>query len=63
MVKKSSASTISDSKGDSLNDAKLDRQFGLLGATSLVVGGVIGMGIYALISAVGAHAGNAMWLA
>ena len=36
---------------------------GLLGATSLVVGGVIGMGIYALIAAVGAHAGNAMWLA
>ncbi len=49
--------------GDNLSEVKLDRPVGLLGAISLVIGGVIGMGIYALIASVGAHAGNAMWLA
>lgn len=49
--------------GDSLSEVKLDRPVGLLGAISLVIGGVIGMGIYALIASVGAYSGNAMWLA
>jgi APA family basic amino acid/polyamine antiporter len=44
-------------------DAELDRPIGLLGGISLVIGGVIGMGIYALIAAVGAQAGSALWLA
>ncbi|MBN1573984.1 MAG: APC family permease [Deltaproteobacteria bacterium] len=49
--------------GDYLSEVKLDRPVGLVGAISLVIGGVIGMGIYALIASVGAYAGNAMWLA
>jgi APA family basic amino acid/polyamine antiporter len=44
-------------------EVKLDRPIGLAGGVALVVGGVIGMGIYALIAAVGAQAGTAMWLA
>ena len=44
-------------------DVRLDRPIGLLGGIALVVGGVIGMGIYALIAAVGAQAGSALWLA
>lgn len=44
-------------------DAQLDRPIGLAGGIALVVGGVIGMGIYALIAAVGAQAGSALWLA
>jgi APA family basic amino acid/polyamine antiporter len=41
----------------------LARQIGLAGGIALVIGGVIGMGIYALIAAVGANAGSALWLA
>ena len=44
-------------------DVKLERPIGLLGGIALVVGGVIGMGIYALIAAVGAQAGSALWVA
>lgn len=44
-------------------DIKLDRPIGLLGGIALVIGGVIGMGIYALIAAVGVQAGSALWLA
>ncbi|MCG6908509.1 MAG: amino acid permease [Deltaproteobacteria bacterium] len=42
---------------------KLGRSVGLLGGIALVVGGVIGMGIYALIAAVGAQAGTGLWVA
>ena len=45
------------------NEVKLDRPIGLLGGIALVIGGVIGMGIYALIAAVGANAGSALWIA
>jgi APA family basic amino acid/polyamine antiporter len=41
----------------------LDRPIGLPGGIALVIGGVIGMGIYALIAAVGAQAGSALWIA
>lgn len=41
----------------------LERTIGLAGAVALVVGGVIGAGIYALIGSIGAKAGNATWLA
>jgi amino acid transporter len=44
-------------------DVRLDRPIGLAGGVALVVGGVIGMGIYALIAAVGARAGSALWIA
>ncbi|MBM3289319.1 MAG: APC family permease [Candidatus Hydrogenedentes bacterium] len=41
----------------------LERTIGLAGAVSLVIGGVIGAGIYALIGSIGEKAGNATWLA
>ena len=44
-------------------EVKLDRPIGLAGGVALVIGGVIGMGIYALIAAVGAQAGSALWIA
>ena len=44
-------------------EIRLDRPFGLLGGIALVIGGVIGMGIYALIAVVAAQAGSALWLA
>lgn len=44
-------------------EVKLDRPVGLGGGVALVVGGIIGMGIYALIAAVGAQAGRALWIA
>jgi APA family basic amino acid/polyamine antiporter len=59
MAKKESKAATNDY----LSEVKLDRPVGLVGAISLVIGGVIGMGIYALIASVGAYAGNAMWLA
>ncbi|MCK4722179.1 MAG: amino acid permease, partial [Dehalococcoidia bacterium] len=42
---------------------KLDRPITLIGAIALVVGGVVGMGIYALIAGIGAEAGSTLWLA
>lgn len=50
-------------RGAGAEDVRLDRPIGLAGGIALVVGGVIGMGIYALIAAVGAQAGSALWLA
>ncbi|MBI2422898.1 MAG: APC family permease [Candidatus Hydrogenedentes bacterium] len=41
----------------------LNRQIGLVGATALVVGGVIGAGIYVMVAEIGALAGYASWLA
>ncbi len=41
---------------------QLDRPIGLLGATAMVVGGVIGIGIYALIAEVTAQVGTTIWL-
>jgi amino acid transporter len=49
--------------GASPADVKLDRPIGLFGGIALVIGGVIGMGIYALIAAVGAQAGSTLWMA
>ena len=46
-----------------LDEPRLDRSIGLPGGVALVIGGVIGMGIYALIAAVAAQAGSALWLA
>lgn len=50
-------------KGTTIEAVKLDRPITLIGGISLVIGGVIGMGIYALIAAVGANAGSSLWLA
>lgn len=47
----------------SQTEMKLERTIGLSGGVALVIGGVIGMGIYALIAAVSAQAGSALWLA
>ena len=44
-------------------EVKLDRPITLIGAIALVVGGVVGMGIYALIAGIGAEAGSTLWLA
>ena len=53
-----------DSSGiRSVEQVRLERPIGLAGGISLVIGGVIGMGIYALIAAVGAQAGSSLWLA
>ncbi len=38
-------------------EVKLDRPIGLAGGVALVIGGVIGMGIYALIAAAGQASG------
>ncbi len=54
---------MSSSTGKTGGDVKLDRPIHLLGGVALVIGGVIGMGIYALIAAVGAYAGTTLWLA
>ncbi|MBU2548445.1 MAG: APC family permease [Proteobacteria bacterium] len=43
-------------------EIKLDRPIGLLGGIALVIGGVIGMGIYVLIAVVGARTGTTLWL-
>ncbi len=48
---------------DSLEGVKLDRPIGLMGGTAFVIGGVIGMGIYALIAQVTAQVGSTLWLA
>ena len=42
--------------------SQLNRSVGLLGATAMVVGSVIGMGIYALISKVGQEVGATIWM-
>lgn len=42
---------------------KLEGKIGLPGGVALVVGGVIGMGVYALIPNIAANAGYASWLA
>jgi amino acid transporter len=49
--------------GIRLEDGKLGRGMGLMGGIALAVGGVIGMGIYALIAPISAQAGSSLWLA
>ena len=44
-------------------EVKLGRVFGLGGGIALVVGSIIGMGIFALLAPITASAGNALWLA
>jgi APA family basic amino acid/polyamine antiporter len=58
---RSSRQGISEGAGGA--EVRLDRPVGLAGGVALVVGGVIGMGIYALIAAVGAEAASGLWLA
>jgi APA family basic amino acid/polyamine antiporter len=50
-------------KGIPYEDVKLGRPIKLLGATALIVGAVIGMGVYVFIGSIGAHMGSAMWIA
>ena len=48
----------------SLTEAdRFDRPIGLLGGIALVIGGVIGMGIYVLIAQVASQVGTTLWLA
>jgi len=47
----------------SMEEFRLDRSIGLLGGISLIIGGVIGMGIYVLIAEIGAQVGSTLWLA
>ncbi len=42
---------------------KLARSISLTGAVALVVGGVVGAGIYVMVADIGAKAGSALWLA
>ncbi len=49
--------------GQGLDDIKLDRPLGLLAGIAIVIGGVIGMGIFALIAGIGAAAGPSIWFA
>ena len=42
---------------------KLERSISLTGAIALVVGGVVGAGIYVMVAEIGANAGSAFWLA
>jgi len=49
--------------GSGIEDVKLDRPLGLIAGIAIVVGGVIGMGIFALIAGLGAEAGPSIWLA
>lgn len=46
-----------------IGEVKLGRSLTLTGGIALVVGGVIGMGIYSLIAGMGAQAGSSVWLA
>lgn len=48
---------------DLIDEFKLDRPLGLLAGIAIVIGGVIGMGIFALIAGIGAAAGPSIWLA
>lgn len=52
-----------DNNGSNPRETPLGRHIGLAGGIALVIGGVIGMGIYALIAAVGAQAGSGLWVA
>ena len=49
--------------GAAFGETKLDRPINLLGGIALIVGGVIGMGVYVFIGSIGAQVGSAMWLA
>ena len=44
------------------NTLQLQRTIGLAGASALVVGGVIGAGIFVMVRDIGALAGPAIWL-
>ncbi len=46
-----------------LESPKLARNISLAGAIALVVGGVVGAGIYVMVADIGAKAGSALWLA
>lgn len=41
----------------------LQRSIGLIGAVAIVVGGVLGMGVYVLVAEITAQAGRSIWLA
>jgi len=56
-------SKAENSSGTQPGEVKLGRSMGLTGGIALVVGGIIGMGIYALIAGIGARSGSALWLA
>ena len=55
--------TTQNDNSSKATEVTLGRHIGLGGGIALVIGGVIGMGIYALIAAVGAQAGTGLWLA
>lgn len=50
-------------KTELAHEEHLNRSITLLGATSLVVGGVIGAGIYMMVGKIASNTGDALWLA
>lgn len=54
---------MSQTESKQVGEVKLGRALGLGGGIALVVGSIIGMGIYALLAPIAANSGNAMWLA
>jgi basic amino acid/polyamine antiporter, APA family len=50
-------------KSTQAGEIKLGRGLGLGGGIALVVGSIIGMGIFALLAPIAANSGNALWLA
>ncbi len=53
---------MSDNSLHSGTGDKFDRPIGLIGGIALVIGGVIGMGIYVLLAQVTAQMGTSLWL-
>jgi amino acid transporter len=47
----------------SQSNAQLERSIGLVGATALVVGAVIGAGLYTILAEIAQATGNTLWLA
>ncbi len=45
------------------DEAQLERTISLSGGVALVVGGVVGAGVFVLIASIGAQSGSAIWLA
>jgi basic amino acid/polyamine antiporter, APA family len=53
---------VSDATSQS-KEVQLERSIGLSGGVALVVGGVVGAGVYILIAPIAAQAGSAIWMA
>ncbi|GEM_PF-397106 len=54
---------MSQTEPNQSGEVKLGRAIGLGGGIALVIGSIIGMGIYSMLAPIAANSGNAMWLA